>query len=252
MQARSILLSALVVAVVLIGGGTAGYFLFLRGDEVAPLALPSTAPAPSNGTATSSSGAGASLPAASAATIDVASLPGSWTIGADSIVGYRVRERLASLSADSDAVGRTAAITGTVMLAGSGTSLSVTKAEFSVDMTQVASDKQMRDNRLRNQGIETDTFPTSTFSLTQPVTLPASASSGTAVDVSLHGDLTLHGVKKTVDIPAKAQLNGNVIQVVGSLAFPFSDFNIVAPNIGGFVSVQDTGTLEFLVNLTKA
>jgi len=42
-----------------------------------------------------------------------------------------------------------------------------------------------------------------------------------------------------------------VIQVVGSLSFPFSDYNIVAPNIGNFVAVQDNGTLEFLVNLSK-
>jgi len=255
MQARSVLISALVVAVLLVGGGGAAYFLFLRGDDVAPLALPSSEPAASSsgsGTATSSSGASASLPAASGATIDAASVPGTWTVGADSIVGYRVRERLASLSADSDAVGRTSSITGTVTIAGSGTSLTVTKADFSVDMTSLASDKQMRDNRLRSQGIETDTFKTSTFTLTSPVTLPANALTGTAVDVTLHGDLTLHGVTKTIDIPAKAQLNGSAIQVLGSLSFPFSDYNIVAPNIGNFVTVQDTGTLEFLVNLTKA
>ena len=255
MQARSVLISALVVAVLLIGGGGAAYFLFLRGDDVAPLALPSSEPAASSsgsGTATSSSGASASLLAASGATIDAASVPGTWTVGADSIVGYRVRERLASLSADSDAVGRTSSITGTATIAGSGTSLTVTKADFSVDMTSLASDKRMRDNRLRSQGIETDTFKTSTFTLTSPVTLPANALTGTAVDVTLHGDLTLHGVTKTIDVPAKAQLNGRVIQVLGSVSFPFSDYDIVAPNIGGFVTVQDTGTLEFLVNLTKA
>jgi len=257
MQIRSVLLSALVVAVLLFGGAGAAYFLFLRGDEVAPLALPSAGAAPStaaidpSGT-TSGSSAGTSLPPASGNAIDAASIPGTWTIGPDSIVGYRVRERLASLSADSDAVGRTTSITGTVTIGGSGTSLSVSKADFSVDMTTLASDKQMRDNRLRSQGIETDTFKTSTFSLTQPVALPAGATSGTAVDVTFHGDLTLHGVTKTVDIPAKAQLNGNLIQVVGSLSFPFSDYNIVAPNIGNFVAVQDNGTLEFLVNLTKA
>jgi hypothetical protein len=56
---------------------------------------------------------------------------------------------------------------------------------------------------------------------------------------------------KTVDIAAKAQLNGSVIQVLGSLDFPFSDYAINAPNIGGFVAVEDHGTLEFLVNLAK-
>jgi polyisoprenoid-binding protein YceI len=255
MQTRSVLISALVVAVLLIGGGTAAYVLFLRGDEVAPLALPSSGPASSGGadpTATSSGGAGTSLPPASGAAIDPASIPGTWTIGADSVVGYRVREKLASLSAESDAVGRTSAITGSVTIVGSGSTLSVSKADFSVDMTTLASDKQMRDNRLRSQGIETDTFKTSTFTLTQPVTLPAGATTGSAVDVTLHGDLTLHGVTKTVDIPAKAQLSGNLIQAQGSLSFPFSDYNIVAPNIGGFVTVQDNGTLEFLVNLTKS
>jgi polyisoprenoid-binding protein YceI len=252
MQRRTILLSALVVALLLVGGGATAYVLFLRGDDVAPLSLPTTSPAASAAAAAGSASAGTSLPPASAATIDAAGVPGTWQIGADSLVGYRVRERLASLSADSDAVGRTSSITGSATITGSASSLSVTAADFSVDMTTLASDKQMRDNRLRRQGIETDTYTTSTFKLTQPAALPATATSGTAFDVTLHGDLMLHGVTKTVDIPAKAQLNGDAIQVVGSLTFPFSDFSIDPPNIGGFVAVQDNGTLEFLVNLTKA
>jgi polyisoprenoid-binding protein YceI len=256
MRSRTALVAAVVVLLLAVGGGAAVWALFLRGDEVAPLSLPSAAPdaAASDDASTGSadpSGAATSLPPTSGTAIDATSIPGTWAVGADSVVGYRVRERLASLSADSDAVGRTSSITGTVTISGSGTSLSVSKADFSVDMTTLASDKQMRDNRLRGQGIETDTFTTSTFSLTQPVALPAGATSGAAVDVTLHGDLTLHGVTKTVDIPAKTQLNGNLIQVVGSLTFPFSDYGIVAPSIGNFVTVQDNGTLEFLVNLTK-
>jgi polyisoprenoid-binding protein YceI len=246
MRSRTALLAVAVVLLLVVGGGAAAWALFLRGDEVAPLALPTAAPAASG------AAAGASVSAASAVPIDAASVPGTWSIGANSVVGYRVRERLASLSADSDAVGRTSAITGTVTITGSGTSLTVSKADFRVDMTTLASDKQMRDNRLRSQGIETDTFTTSTFSLTAPVALPAGATTGAVVDVALHGDLTLHGVTKTVDIPAKARLSGGLIQVLGSLSFPFSDFGIVAPNIGNFVAVQDTGTLEFQVNLAKA
>jgi len=254
MQTRSIVLGALLMAILLVGG-TAAYVLFLRGDEVAPLALPSSAPDASSAVrapVSGSSAAGAGLPASSGAAVDAASIPGTWSVGANSIVGYRVRERLASLSADSDAVGRTSSITGSATITSSGSTLTVTKADFSVDMTTLASDKQMRDNRLRSQGIETDTFKTSTFTLTRPIALPAAASTGSAVDVTLHGDLTLHGVtKKTVDIPAKAQLNGSLLQVQGSLTFPFSDYNIVPPSIGGFVTVTDNGTLEFLVNLTK-
>jgi polyisoprenoid-binding protein YceI len=256
MRSRPALL-VLVVLLLAVGGGATAWALFLRGDEVAPLALPSRAPAASSGTAASdgnatASGATTSLPPASAVALDAATIPGSWAIAADSVVGYRVREKLASLSAESDAVGRTSSMTGSATIASSGGGLSVTAADFSVDMTSLASDKQMRDNRLRNDGIQTDSFPTSTFKLTSPVTIPATALSGAQVDVTLHGDLTLHGVTKTVDIPAKAQVNGSLIQVLGTLAFPFSDYGINAPNIGGFVSVQDQGTLEFQVNLAKA
>jgi polyisoprenoid-binding protein YceI len=256
MRSRTALLAIASVLLLAVGGAAIAWTVFLKGDDVAPLALPSTpaASAPTTGDASSDpvapSDAG-SLAPASAAPVDAASIPGTWTIAADSIVGYRVRERLASLSADSDAVGRTNGITGTATIAESGEGLSVTDAAFTVDMTSLASDKRMRDNRLRRDGIQTDSFPTSTFTLTQPLTLPAEATTGAQVDVTLHGDLTLHGVTKTVDIPAKAQLNGGVIQVLGSLSFPFSDYDISAPNIGGFVSVEDNGTLEFLVNLAK-
>ena len=136
-------------------------------------------------------------------------------------------------------------------IAASGSALTVSAAEFSVDMTTITSDRSMRDNRLRTDGIQTDSFPTSTFTLTAPVAVPAEATSGAQVDVTLQGDLTLHGVTKSVDIPARTQLGGGRIQIAGSLAFPFSDFGINPPNVGGFVTVEDNGTLEFLVNLTK-
>jgi polyisoprenoid-binding protein YceI len=244
-----------VVALLVVGGGAAAWALFLRGDNIAPLTLPSTAPraSASGGTSTGSASpsSGASLPATAAAPVDAASLAGTWTIGADSVAGYRVRERLASLSADSDAVGRTNAVTGTATIAASGGGPSVTAADFSVDMTTITSDRQMRDNRLRRDGIETDAFPTSTFTLTTPIALPADAASGRQFGVTLHGDLTLHGVTKTVDIAATAQLNGGVVQILGSLTFPFSDYAINPPNVAGFVTVEDHGTLEFQVNLTK-
>jgi polyisoprenoid-binding protein YceI len=105
---------------------------------------------------------------------------------------------------------------------------------------------------MRTEGLQTDSFPTATFTLTRPVEVPAAALAGTPSDVTLTGDLTLHGVTKAVQIPAKAQLLNGAVQVAGSLDFPLADYSIVAPNIGGFiVSIADTGTLEFLVSLSK-
>ncbi len=128
----------------------------------------------------------------------------------------------------------------------------MTAAKIDVDTTTIASDRSQRDNRMRNEGLQTDSFPTASFTLTTPVDVPAEALTGAVVDVTLHGDLTLHGVTKTVDIPAKAQLSNGQIQIQGSITFPLSDYSITAPNIGGFiVSIADQGTLEFLVTFSK-
>lgn len=254
MKSRTALL---VLAILVVAGGAAAYLLFLRGDNVAPLALPSAGPsavaAASDSAASGSadSSGAPSLAPASGSAVGAGAIPGTWMIGPDSVVGYRVRERLANLSADSDAVGRTDKITGSATISGAGTAPTVSAADFSVDMTTITSDRSTRDNRLRRDGIETDTFPTATFTLTTPLVIPADATTGGQVTVTLHGDLTLHGVTKAVDIPAKAQLSGDLIQIAGSLTFPFSDYAINAPNIAGFVSVEENGTLEFLVNLTK-
>jgi polyisoprenoid-binding protein YceI len=105
---------------------------------------------------------------------------------------------------------------------------------------------------MRSEGLQTDQFPTATFVITAPVGIPAAALTGSATDVTLVGDLTLHGVTKSVEIPAQAQLVDGQIQVAGSLTFPLADFDIVAPNVGGFiVSIDDEGALEFLVVFAK-
>ena len=187
-----------------------------------------------------------------ASTLDGA-VAGSWTVAGGSQAGYRVRERLASLSAESDAVGRTTDVTGSITLESDGTTTILTAGTLTVDTTTIASDESRRDNRLRTEGLQTDTFPTATFAITQPVEIPVVAVGGTASDLTLVGDLTLHGVTKSVSIPAQARLVDGTIQVAGSISFPLSDYQVVAPNVGGLIlSIADSGAVEFQVNFTKS
>jgi len=143
-------------------------------------------------------------------------------------------------------------VTGSISLETTGTTTTLTAGTITVDTASITSDESRRDSRLRSEGLQTDTYPTATFTLTQPVEVPAAALTGTATDITLTGDLELHGVTKAVSIPAQAQLVNGTVQVAGSLDFPLSDFDITAPNIGGFiVSIADSGTLEFLVTFSK-
>lgn len=238
---------ALVLAVGV--GGYVAYDQVLSGDSVAPLSLPSIEPEAAATTPSANASTDASAEAVASADGDVA---GTWTVAGDSQAGYRVRERLATLSAESDAVGRTSDVTGSITLESDGTTTTLTAGSITVDTTTIASDEDRRDNRLRSEGLQTDTYPTATFTITQPVEIPAGAIEGTATDVTLVGDLELHGVTKSVSIPAQARLVDGTIQVAGSITFLLSDFEITAPNVGGFIiSIADQGALEFAVNFAK-
>jgi polyisoprenoid-binding protein YceI len=235
-------------------GAYVAYDQVLSGDSVAPLALATPAPDASQ-TSTASEAAASGEPGVSSepASGTGGDVAGTWIVAEGSQAGYRVREQLASLSAESDAVGRTADITGSITVESDGTTTTLTEGTLTVDTTTIASDEDRRDNRLRTEGLQTDSFPTATFTVTQPVEVPAAAVTGSASDLTLVGDLTLHGVTKSVSIPAQAQLVDGTIQVQGSITFPLADFDIVAPNIGGFIiSIADEGTLEFLVTFTKS
>jgi polyisoprenoid-binding protein YceI len=181
-----------------------------------------------------------------------ATLAGSWTIASGSQAGYRVREKLAFLPALSDAVGRTSAITGGASLADTKGSLTVSAASLVIDVETLKSNESLRDQHIQTIGLQSATYPKATFVLSTPLTLPASALNGGVVDVSVTGVVTIHGTAKRLSIPLQMRLSRSKIQAVGSLTFPWDEFGMTAPSVGGFVNVSATATMEFDLNLKRA
>jgi polyisoprenoid-binding protein YceI len=211
------------------------YFVLFSHSAPAPLAL--SAPAST---------------AAASPALTSAEIPGSWTVAAKSVAGYRVREQLAFLQAPSDAVGRTSEITGSATITGTPAALVVSSATFTVDVESLTSDQQMRDSHIQTLGLESTQFPKATFVLSSSVTLSSDAASGAEIHVSLTGALTIHGTIKTETIPVEARLTGSEIEVAGSITFPWGAFNMQVPNVAGFVSVDSTATMEFDLFLKHA
>ncbi|MGI9080611.1 MAG: YceI family protein [Acidimicrobiales bacterium] len=60
------------------------------------------------------------------------------------------------------------------------------------------------------------------------------------------GDLTLHGVTRSVTSDLKAQRDGANIKANGAIPVVFADYNISNPS-GGPATTADNGLLEFLV-----
>jgi polyisoprenoid-binding protein YceI len=219
---------------VIMTGAYAIFALVAGGDAPPPVALPS---------ATSSS------VASSGAATSAGAPDGAWTIdGSTSFVGYRVREQLATLPAPSDAVGRTAAVSGTLTIDG----LRITSVEVMADLTQLSSDESRRDDRIRTSGLQTDSYPEAAFALAEPIVFDTEPADGETVETTATGDLTLHGVTRSVEIPIQARRTGDTIEVVGSLEIDFADYDIVAPSFGGFVTVEDHGTIELQLTFVPA
>jgi polyisoprenoid-binding protein YceI len=187
----------------------------------------------------------------STAAVPTGDLAGTWTVADGSVAGYRVREKLAQLPAPSDAVGRSSAVTGQVTIADQGGAYRAGPATFTVDVSQLKSDKGQRDNKIRTIGLETGRYPQATFAAAGPLVIPDDAVNGKAVTVQAQGDLMLHGVRKTVTIPLQVQRDGAQIKLVGSYQFTWADFKMSAPSIQPFVSVTGDPLLEFELHLSK-
>jgi len=244
-RTRRPLVIVAVLAVLAVAAVAAAYLAFFSDDAPERLALTdqtnTTAPGPATAGA-----AGTTTPGAAGSEI-----VGTWRAAAGSTAGYRVREKLAALPAQSDAVGRSPAVTGSVKVDRTSNSLMATDANFEVDLTQLTSDESRRDNRIKTDGLQSNQFPKATFVTTKPIALPSETASGQAVKATAEGNLTLHGVTKAVTIPIDVRISGGKGELVGSLTFPMSDYNITPPSIGGFVTVEPNATMEFKLVLEK-
>ena len=176
---------------------------------------------------------------APASTID-----GEWTVVAESIVGYRVKETI--VGQKTEGVGRTSEIIGSLTIVDK----QVTAAEFTVDMTTLVSDSTRRDRQVNTRILDTVNFPTATFTLKEPITLTPEALAGSDFSVDTTGTLTLRGVTKDIDLTLIARLVDDVIEVNGSIQIVFTDWSIPDPSISSII-VVDRGLLEFLVRFKR-
>lgn len=179
-------------------------------------------------------------------------LDGRWQIqtGPDVFAGYRIDEESAVLH--NTAVARTPDVSGDLRVTGT----EITDVSVTVDMTTLVSqDDQLpvanRDRAMRTAGLESDTFPTATFTLTEPIELGTLPDPGQAVRFDATGELTLHGVTRPVTVPFEARWNGRVIDVTASAEVQLADYDIEQPAIQ-VVTVADRGTFELQLTFARA
>ena len=120
----------------------------------------------------------------------------------------------------------------------------ITAMQVSVDMTTLQSDDSRRDERLRTDGLQTDQFPTATFTLTKPIEVGSVPKDGQTIQAVAVGDLTLHGVTRIVEVSIQAQRSGDEIEAIGNVDVALTDYAIEAPTRFLVLSIANTGTIE--------
>jgi hypothetical protein len=94
-------------------------------------------------------------------------------------------------------------------------------------------------------------YPTATLKLMAPISLGTVPAVGATSRYPATGDLTMHGVTKSVTFSVTAERTAGGIDVLADLPIQFSEWNIDNPSVGGFVTTASTGTLEVLLDLTE-
>lgn len=241
-SAKVVIAAAAVIALVAAGAT----WWFLRDDAPEEVTLERAA-----GSVDEGAGDGSGDPGDGASSID-----GTWTVDAESgdfdyeqatgtFVGFRITEELVRIG-QTEAVGRTGDVTGSATIDGT----TLTEASFEADLTSITTNESRRDDRVQ-QALETDQHPTATFELTEPVELGEDAAEGGSVAVTATGDLTVHGVTRSVEIPLEAELVDDTVIVVGSLDITFADYGVEVPSAPVVVSVEDEGVVELQLLLTR-
>ncbi len=220
----------------------------------------STAPASTATTAATSAAPTTSATAAETSTAAVSSASSSssagtgttYTVVADkSEASYSVREQLARLNFPTDAVGKTNAITGSVTIKPDG-SIDTANSKFTVDLSTLQTDSNMRDNFVRRNILQTDQYPQAVFVPTQVNGLPAALPQNGNVSFKLTGNMTIHGVTKPVTWDVTGAINNGEANGKATTSFTFEDFGLQQPQVPVVLSVVDKITLNVTIDLQKS
>jgi polyisoprenoid-binding protein YceI len=156
---------------------------------------------------------------------------------AQSSATYVVREKLARLPIETDAVGVTADsaegdVTGDLYVTREGLA-TANKSTFKVDLNTLRSDESLRDRFVRSDALQTNRGNNryAEFTIDTVSGFPSGYVEGTEVSLTLTGQMTIHGVTKPVTFQVKARQAGEFLTATADTSFNMSEFGITPPNI---------------------
>ena len=139
-------------------------------------------------------------------------------------------------------VGRTSAVTGSLLIAHQ----EISSASFQVDLSKITVPVGGKPNASFFQLLETSQYPHATLTLARPIVFSAIPTNGQTISSQATARLSMRGVTHPVTLTLKACSNGSVLEAVGSASVHVSEWGIQSP-----FAVQHDALIEFLVVLHR-
>ena len=244
MKRRSIWLIGAIIVVVIVAAGAV--YASRVASTVNP---PHTAPGPVATSAAITPSVAATTSGTSGA---LAALRTCQIVPAQSTAAYSVFENLIfENKPNNDAVGTTHNVQGNFHIR-TGASPVVEAMHIVVDLRTLQTDSQRRDNYVRQNALETDTYPYATFDSVSTQGLPVNYSEGDNVHFQLIGNMIMHGKtnKETFDVQGKVQ--DNMITGKATSTIFMTDFGIQPPDLANVAVAQNKVVITITFTAKKA
>lgn len=94
------------------------------------------------------------------------------------------------------------------------------------------------------QVLDVERYPTITFASTS---VAMTARTEASFDASITGELTLHGVTRSISVPVAVHTDGTTLTATGHFEVKQTDYGIKPVSVGGVVSVKNSVNISFTI-----
>jgi polyisoprenoid-binding protein YceI len=146
-----------------------------------------------------------------------------------------IKSLLRIVGDDNTAIGKTRQLVGQIELDGVARKARV---DITADLRTLDSGVGLRDQRIRDQFLESNRFPFAVYRATA-VSLPANPTEGTDLSFDAPGTMTIRNNTRPFVFQVTARVSGDVVSGVATGRLKMSDFGFDPPVIEGAIAVQE-------------
>ena len=154
----------------------------------------------------------------------------------EQITKKEIQDLLKIVGIDNTAVGRTSQVTGEIDL---GRDLSIARLRVTANLRTLASDSPLRDDRIRNQFLESNRYPNAIFTASGVTTAASPGAAGPEAQFDVPGQLTVREISNPFTLKVKGKLLGSTLSGSGSGTLRMKDYGFDPPEIAGAIKVSE-------------